>query len=714
MPADIKLGVAFELNFGNPILEGMATIGKFDGKNPSLVCATAGGRIMVHTAKPKEKPSETEQQAIGGGGESSDIRFFNFNRTPTALLAAPIVEGSKNDYVVLGSQTNIQAYNVDKNSDAFFKDSQEAVTAMAFGKTNSSSEKLTFVGGNCSVLGFDGAGTERFWTVTSDVVTSLATLKWKNSFDALLAGSEDYDIRIFKDEEVAETITESDKIKKIHTIGNAPGRFAMALQNGTVGVYQDSERLWRFKSKHACTSLTSCDLDYDGVEEILCGWTNGKFDVRADGNGRKGEAVFKESYASPVNGIVTADYRHDGRTIPLVCTYDGVVRGYVAMETTAEEAIDTRDRGMLEDLMSQKQALQIEIGNLEKQIAKQATGQADTTMPSTKATVKARVRPNAANKCIDLVISTTEGLVRGVSITGELLFSGSESAFYYAEGNPTDSLACPIKTEKDVATELKISVIVGLSMSDNFQVHDITFTLPKFAMYLPVREIPQRPQGSVTGKLADRVSRFQLWVSNSFSIPPSEVLNNYQASFVSVRDGSTLTVAANNGEFTIYCDDMDVAGAMVQDLAAFLGVTELTSTCDYPKEFEAFNATLQRVEEYNTFRMKLTAEMADSTQLVKAFVIKAEDARILQDMKTMKKMYSSLYEVNRELMGEYMKRSNNHTELLAALKDVNSMIQKAANLRVGNAKTSVVNDCRAAIKAKNNAQLFKIIKTGSV
>eukprot|EP00388_Colpodella_angusta_P022116 GDKJ01056413.1.p1 GENE.GDKJ01056413.1~~GDKJ01056413.1.p1 ORF type:complete len:234 (+),score=17.92 GDKJ01056413.1:1-702(+) len=233
-------------------------------------------------------------------------------------------------------------------------------------------------------------------------------------------------------------------------------------------------------------------------------------------------------------------------------------------------------------------------------------------------------------------------------------------------------------------------------------------------MYLPVREIPQRPPGSVTGKLADRVSRFQLWVSNSFSVPPSEVLNNYQASFVSVRDGSSITVTANNGDFSIYCDDMDVAGAMVQDLANFLGVTELSSTCDYPKEFETFNATLQRVEEYNTFRMKLTAEMADSTQLVKAFVIKAEDARILQDMKTMKKMYSSLYEVNRELMGEYLKRSNNHSELLAALKDVNSMIQKAANLRVGNAKTSVVNDCRAAIKAKNNAQLFKIIRTGSV
>ena len=54
-----------------------------------------------------------------------------------------------------------------------------------------------------------------------------------------------------------------------------------------------------------------------------------------------------------------------------------------------------------------------------------------------------------------------------------------------------------------------------------------------------------------------------------------------------------------------------------------------------------------QVDEYNAVRLKLTAEMADSSQLVKALVIKAEDARILNDMKLMKKMYSSLYDVNR-------------------------------------------------------------------
>ena len=97
---------------------------------------------------------------------------------------------------------------------------------------------------------------------------------------------------------------------------------------------------------------------------------------------------------------------------------------------------------------------------------------------------------------------------------------------------------------------------------------------------------------------------------------------------------------------------------------------------------------------------------------MKAYVIKAEDARILGDLKAMRAAYAQLYTLNQELMGEYSKRANNHEQLLAALKEVNHMIQKAAKLRVGAAKARIVSACRAAIKANNIHALFKLIKTG--
>ena len=61
--------------------------------------------------------------------------------------------------------------------------------------------------------------------------------------------------------------------------------------------------------------------------------------------------------------------------------------------------------------------------------------------------------------------------------------------------------------------------------------------------------------------------------------------------------------------------------------------------------------------------------MADSSNLIKALVIKAEDARIVRDLKLMKRYYADLFALNNELVGKCTKRSNNDKELLNALKE---------------------------------------------
>lgn len=125
-------------------------------------------------------------------------------------------------------------------------------------------------------------------------------------------------------------------------------------------------------------------------------------------------------------------------------------------------------------------------------------------------------------------------------------------------------------------------------------------------------------------------------------------------------------------------------------------------------------AFVLKVDEHNTIRMRLAADVADCSNTVKMLVVKAEDTRILGNMKAMKKAYRKLYELNQELLGEHLKRATNHSLLLEGLKDVNQMIQKAARLRVGQAKTRVISSCRAAIKQNNVALLFKILKDGDI
>ena len=60
----------------------------------------------------------------------------------------------------------------------------------------------------------------------------------------------------------------------------------------------------------------------------------------------------------------------------------------------------------------------------------------------------------------------------------------------------------------------------------------------------------------------------------------------------------------------------------------------------------------------------------------------------------------------------YNKRATNHEALLTALKEVNQVVQRAANLRVGAAKARVVAEARKAIKANDVRALVQLVQEG--
>lgn len=156
----------------------------------------------------------------------------------------------------------------------------------------------------------------------------------------------------------------------------------------------------------------------------------------------------------------------------------------------------------------------------------------------------------------------------------------------------------------------------------------------------------------------------------------------------------------------IRCDSLDLAGDIVQDLASELKINELESEAEFPLEMELFDEVINNVHDNNISRSKLAADMADDSQRIKALIIRAEDSRIMHDMQAMRKAYTELSGMNTSLISSYNIRAQNHNTLLGSLKEVNQMIQKAANLRVGKAKTSLIAECRAAVKA-NNLQIIK-------
>merc|ERR1712096_526132 len=96
--------------------------------------------------------------------------------------------------------------------------------------------------------------------------------------------------------------------------------------------------------------------------------------------------------------------------------------------------------------------------------------------------------------------------------------------------------------------------------------------------------------------------------------------------------------------------------------------------------------------------------------MVKQLLISAEDLTNNNNFDDLKDIYNNLWNVNGELITEFNKRTSNHIELVKNLKNINQMIQKAANLRVGSARQRVITLCRQAIKNNNIHALINIIQ----
>jgi Bardet-Biedl syndrome 2 protein len=78
---------------------------------------------------------------------------------------------------------------------------------------------MVVAGGNCSITGFDLNADERFWTVTGDNARAIEFLDWdEDGDDELIAGSDDFSIRVFKSEELIFDINEQSKIQFLKKI----------------------------------------------------------------------------------------------------------------------------------------------------------------------------------------------------------------------------------------------------------------------------------------------------------------------------------------------------------------------------------------------------------------------------------------------------------------------------------------------------------------
>ena len=160
---------------------------------------------------------------------------------------------------------------------------------------------------------------------------------------------------------------------------------------------------------------------------------------------------------------------------------------------------------------------------------------------------------------------------------------------------------------------------------------------------------------------------------------------------VNIRDGKPMLIQLKNDQqqglckLRVFTGSIELASDIVQSLVAeYLKVPELESRAFFPQEMERLNTDiLQRISESNQLKNHFAANISESIQNLKVSVVKAEASLIINDIAGMRKNYANVQQENGTLVGEYIKRTNNHKDLVSTLKELNNMIRCASSLRIG-------------------------------
>ncbi|XP_030368633.1 Bardet-Biedl syndrome 2 protein isoform X4 [Strigops habroptila] len=598
----------------------------------------------------------------------------------------------------------------------------DGANAIVLGNLGDISSPLAIIGGNCALQGFDYEGNDLFWTVTGDNVRSLALCDFDGDGKTeLLVGSEDFDIRVFKEDEIVAEMSETETVTVLSPMCGS--RFGYALSNGTVGVYEKTARYWRIKSKNQAISIHAFDLNSDGVSELITGWSNGKIDARND---RTGEVIFKDNFASSIAGVVEGDYRMDGSNQLICCSVDGEIRGYLPGEEMKGNLMDTSaEQDLIRELSQKKQNLLLELRNYEESAkaelnTKKIDGQRGVIPANTQLQTALLVNLGSDSRSahVELCISTTnDTVIRAVLIFAEGIFEGESHVVHPGPQNLSGCIRVPLTPAKDVPVDLHIKAFVGYRNSTQYHVFELTRQLPRFSMYaLSSPDSAAEPLSYVNCTMNERPQRIVMWLNQSFLLPADVEFQSvpFQVCFTSLRNAGQLCIKIKpGGEISINTDDIDLAGDIIQSMASFLAIEDLQVEADFPAYFEELRKVLVKVDEHHAVNQRLTADMAEHSRLICSLLLQAEDARCQGDMKNMKTQYIELYDLNRDLISQYKIRCNNHTELLNNLKAVNQAIQRAGQLRVGKPKTQVISACRDAIRSNNFHTLFRIMRLGA-
>ena len=659
----------------------------------------------------------------------------------------------KSDVLFIGCEISLLCYDIMENKTLFDREITEGVLSMCCGRFSNFKEPLCLAGGNCNIVGIDINGEEKFWTVLGGnaICMALGYIEDDN-INALYVGTDDFTIRVYKDEESISEINENTKIVIITPLQD--DYFCYGLESGTVGLYKGKEKKWFKKEKGYCTSMEMRDFIGENTVEVLVGMSTGKI-ILFDSN--TGKEYLNFYIDNPISKFFYGDFILSQRQIDeiqleklnkdeeddededdqIICfTENGDVYGYIYGEKNyipTEREFESKDKKVTEEelniyeqLLKEKNRLLDELEDLAVRDSNKNKINAPKEGNELPQGLKVDIdlESNDKDKCADLTLeANNNAVIKTVIIMSEQIYQGETFVKY--PKNETNKAVVQIKTKKDLHINLHIKVLLGINtLVDDYVVLEYNKIIPKYCFYILLREEDEyksKLKQGISINFDDRIDRLILFLEEKFNIPAKEFESyksddlNFNVRFRSLRTDIILEINVRKGnKLSILTDEIELCGNLLQDLALFLKKEDLDTKIDYSIYGKSFEPIFKRIEELDNERNHLNINMTDIITNIKDLYVKAEDNRLIDNIKGFEDYFRKIDVQNAQLLDEFEKRSEKYQQLLNDLKSVNEMIQLSSNLKCGKFKKAMVSECRRCIRNKDYDLLMKIISNGEI
>ena len=449
----------------------------------------------------------------------------------------------KSEVLFIGCEISLLCYDIMENKTLFDREITEGVLCMACGRFSNFNEPLCLAGGNCNIVGIDINGEEKFWTVLGGnaICMELGYYLSDNNC-SLFVGTDDYTIRIYKDEEPLLEINENTKIVIICPIED--DYFCYGLETGTVGLYKGKDKKWTKKEKGYCTAMEIRDFKGEGTVEVLVGMSTGKI-VFFDAN--TGKEYFNFYVNHPISKFFYGDFILSQRNIEdnilikqndieeeededdqIICfTENGDVYGYIYGNKnfiSTEHEYESKDKKVREEDLNEYEALLKEKNKLLDELEDLAVRESNRNkinapkegneLPQTLK-VDIDLESNDKDKCADLTLEATDNaIIKAVIISSEQIYQG-ETFVKYPKSESNNAIV-QIKTKKDLHINLHIKVLLGTnSLVDDYIVLEYNKIIPKYCFYILLREEDEyksKLKQGISFTFDDRIERLILFL----------------------------------------------------------------------------------------------------------------------------------------------------------------------------------------------------------